>query len=158
LRVKNNSGQPLNIAILDLEPTWAISQIPINGREDIFYPLENQEEIEIDLHPGLPDNLNYKQAHETLKLFATRGLANFQWLTLPALDEDFSRKGDLNGVLDEKVGTKGEGHINPMNQLFSTIGADVDNPPTISRSMRVKPDPNAEWSTKEVRFTITQEL
>ncbi len=158
LRVKNNSGQILNIAILDLEPTWAISQIPINGSQDIFSLLENKQEIEIDLEPGLPDSMNYKQADETLKLFATRGLANFQWLTLPALDEDLGRKGDLNAVLDEKAGTKGEGNINLMNQLFSTIGADVDNPPTISRSMRVKPNPNAEWLTKEVRFTITQEL
>lgn len=155
LRVKNNSGQPLNIAILDLEPTWAISQIPINGSEDVFYPLENQEDIEIDLEPGLPNGLNYKQVNETLKLFATRGLANFQWLTLPALDEDLGSKGDLNAVLNEKS-ARGEGNINPMNELFSTIGADVDNPPLISRSMRYKPEPNAEWLTKEVRFTITQ--
>lgn len=157
LRVKNNSGQPLNIAILDLEPTWAISQIPINGIEDIFYPLENHEEIDIDLQPGLPESLNYKQAHETLKLFATRGLANFQWLTLPALDEDLGCKGDMDTQLDKKV-ARGEGHINPMNQLFSTIGADGDHPPKISRSMRYKPDLNAEWSTQEVHFTITQEL
>ncbi|OIP67756.1 MAG: caspase [Oscillatoriales cyanobacterium CG2_30_40_61] len=158
LRVKNNSGQPLNIVILDLEPTWAISQIPINGSEDVFYPLENQEDIEIDLEPGLPNGLNYKQVNETLKLFATRGLANFQWLTLPALDQDLGSKGDLNVLLDEKLATKGEGNINPMNELFSTIGADVDHPPLISRSMRYKPDPNAEWLTKEVRFTITQNL
>jgi Caspase domain len=38
LRVKNNSSQPLNIAVLDLEPTWEISQMPLQGI-DAPYPL-----------------------------------------------------------------------------------------------------------------------
>lgn len=112
------------------------------------------------MSPALPRG--YKQAEETLKLFATRGLANFQWLTLNALDKDFGQRGNLDGHLEEeaeKLTERGEAHhINPLNKLLATIGADVDTPPPpeLTRAMVYEPDPNAEWATKQVKFTIKQ--
>ena len=156
LRVKNTSSQTLNIAVLDIQPTWAISQFSIQG-EDIFYPLEGNDHKDLRLRPRLPEGENYKQAKEILKLFATRGMANFQWLTLPALDEELGRRGNLDEKEEFQQKAK-RGQINPLNKLLATIGADVDNPPPpeLTRAMVYEPDPNAEWLTKQVIFTITK--
>jgi hypothetical protein len=162
LRVKNTFSQPLNIAVLDLESTWAISQYPIDGIKDIFFTLNDAQEIYLKMRPALPAGDDDKPAKETLKLFATRGLANFEWLTLPALDVDLGSKGNLEEKLDKEVeerSARGEStNINPLNNLLSIIGADVDNPPpsNLARAMVYEPDPNAEWLTKQVTFTITK--
>ncbi|MCC3473791.1 MULTISPECIES: caspase family protein [unclassified Microcoleus] len=161
LRIKNTFFKPLNIAVLDLDSTWAISQMPIKGSEDIFFPLNNTEEIYLRMEPELPEGEGYKQAKETLKLFATLGLANFQWLTLPALDEDLGQRGgNLEEQLEKKAeerAARGESqNISPLNKLLGTIGADVEKPPE-TRRMRPKSDPNAEWLTKQVTFTITKQ-
>jgi hypothetical protein len=155
LRVKNTFFQPLNIAVLDLDSTWAISKIPVGGIEDIFYPLQSQDVTYTSpMEPELSEGEDYTEAKETLKVFATLGLANFQWLTLPALDEDFGKKGALDEELEREAKKRGLG-INPLNKLLGNIGADVENPPE-TRRMRPKSDPNAEWLTKQVTFTITK--
>jgi len=160
LRVKNTFSQPLNIAVLDLDSTWAISQYPIGGIEDIFFPLQANQPMYLKMRPALPGGENYKQAKETLKVFATRGLANFQWLTLPALDVDLGQRGgNLEEQLQKKAKEAGtRGVVSPLNNLLTTIGADVDNPPPpeSTRAMLYEPDPNAEWLTKQVTFTITK--
>jgi Caspase domain len=155
LRIENTSSQPLNIAILNLDSTWAISKLSIKSNKDIFYPLDSKEDIEQLLEAELPDGEAYKQAKETLKLFATRGIAQFDWLTLPALDEDLGQKGNLDQELENVANQKGLG-INSLNQLLGTIGADLDNPPPEGRRVRSKPTPNSEWVTKQVTFTLTQ--
>ncbi len=71
LRVKNTFSQPLNIAVLDLEPTWEISQIPIQGDNSSFFPLQPNQEVYTKLRFKLPETDGYKQAKETLKLFVT---------------------------------------------------------------------------------------
>ena len=162
LRVKNTLAQILNIAVLDLDSTWAISQMPINGNEDIFFPLDAKQEIYLRMRPALPGGENYKQAKETLKLFATRGIANFEWLTLPALDVDLGQRGvNLEEKLQMKVEesvTKGESpNVSPLNNLLTIIGADVDRPPELTRAMIPEADPNAEWLTKQVTFTLTKQ-
>ncbi len=83
VRLKNISAQSLSVAILDFEATWEISQIPIQGDRGSFYSLQSQEETFTRLRFNIPDGANYQQAQETLKLFVTRGMANFQWLILP---------------------------------------------------------------------------
>jgi len=161
LRIKNTGFQDLNIAVLDIEPTWAISQFPINGIEDIFFTLADDQEIYLKMRPALPAGDDDKPAKETLKLFATRGMANFEWLTLPALDVDWGQRGgNFEEMLDQKVkefGEKGAStNISPLNNLLSIIGADVKNSPKSTRAMLYDPDPNAEWLTKQVTFTITK--
>ena len=158
LKVKNNSSQPLNIAVLDLVPTWKISQIPIQGDDSPFFALQPNQPAYTKLRLRLGDG--YQQAKESLKIFVTKGLANFQWLTLPALDSGLETRGNLNSYLEEKaeeLKTRGNAQkINPLNHLLSQIGADIDNPPDISREFVVESEPDEEWTTKQIQFTVTQ--
>jgi Caspase domain len=154
LRLKNISSQPLSVAILDFEATWEISQIPIQGNLGSFYSLQAQEETFTRLRFQIPDGSIYQQAKESLKLFVTRGLANFQWLILPSLDRDASAEHQaMRGVLN--AGLKAENNPSPLSKLLSTIGADVDTPPPVTRAV-YDPDPNAEWLTKSILLTVKQ--
>ncbi len=156
LKIKNTYGQTLNVAVLDIEPTWAISQIPIQGNFSSFIPLDSGQEAYTKLRLQLP--ADYKQAKETLKIFATKGLANFQWLILPSLDNGLQSKGNLNLQLRnkaEELRTRGEAQtINPLNNLLTAIGSDVTNPPEKTRAFVYESDPEAEWLTKEILITI----
>jgi hypothetical protein len=162
LRVKNNDSQPLNIAMLDLEATWEISSIPIQGGNAVFYELDRGQSLEMSMNFQVPEGDNYQNKLEKLKLFATKGIANFKWLTLPPLDEDLGKKGvglneELNQISETRGVTRGEKpQISSLNQLLSQIGADVDEPPQINRSMKPTPTPNADWITKTIGIGFQQ--
>ena len=147
LKVKNTYSQTLNVAVLDLDPTWEISQIPIEGNISSFIPLDSGQEAYTKLRLALPKD--YQQAKEILKLFATKGLANFQWLILPSLDEQITTKGNS---LNEAIANRTD--INPLNNLLTTIGSDLDNPPETTRAMIYEPDPDAEWATQQIQITV----
>jgi hypothetical protein len=157
VRLKNVSSQPLNVAVLDFEATWEISQIPIQGDRNAFYSLQPGEETLTRLRFQVPDGEYYQQAKETLKLFVTRGIANFQWLILPPLDPQKLQEKDKKDYLalrgNLKEATRSGGNLNPLNNLLSTIGADPDNPPEITRAS-YDPDPNAEWLTRSILLTV----
>lgn len=165
LRIKNNYSRTLNIAILDLEPTWGIYKVDIEEENEPFYELGSGEVLELDdLEFQAPEGDDYEQATETLKVFAVKGLANFKWLTLPPLDEEQQSRGNLDLDLEnkkEQLTTRGvtrgdELIINPLNNLLSTIGADFNEPPKTTRSIRRKPNSNADWMTKQIQITIKQ--
>ena len=151
VRIKNCASEPLNVAVLDFEPTWKISQIPVKGIQAAFYALQPGDEVKTRIKFRISDEAIYRQAKETLKLFVARGAANFQWLLLPSLDKQndekyLSMRGSLKGSMRS-------GEISsPLNQLLSTIGA--DEPPSVMRSADYDPDPNAEWLTKEIVITV----
>ncbi len=147
LKIKNNYAQTLNVAVLDIEPTWEISQVPIQGNFSAFFPLDSGQESFTKLRLALPEN--YQQAKETLKIFATKGLANFQWLILPPLDEQPTSRGNS---LNEAIKTRGA--INPLNNLLTTIGSDINHPPDKTRAMVYESEPDAEWLTQEILITI----
>ncbi|MEB3175040.1 MAG: hypothetical protein VKN60_07640 [Cyanobacteriota bacterium] len=150
LRIKNNYSETLNIAVLDLEPTWEISQIPVQGNIASFLPLDPGQETFTKLRLQLP--ANYRQTKEVLKIFATKGVANFQWLILPPLDEQPATRGM---ALNEALQTRSLGQsVNPLNQVLTAIGADVDHPPALTRAMVYESDPEAEWVTKEIVITV----
>jgi hypothetical protein len=152
VRLKNISSQPLSVAILDFEATWEISQIPIQGDRGSFYSLQPQEETLTRLKLTIPDGANYQQMKETLKLFVTRGMANFQWLILPSLDKEADAAHQaMRSVLN--AGLKAEANPSPLSKLLSTIGADIDNPPLLTRA-NYDPDPNAEWLTRSIILTM----
>ncbi|MEL6496414.1 MAG: caspase family protein [Cyanobacteria bacterium J06623_7] len=156
LKIKNTYSQPLNVAVLDIEPTWEISQVPIQGDFSSFVSLTPNIEAYTKLRLRLPEN--YRKATETLKIFATKGLANFQWLILPSLDEQPQPKGNLNRSIQEKEAqeqTRGTAtKISPLNNLLTAIGSDVDNPPQKTRAMDYEVDPEAEWATQEINITV----
>lgn len=154
IRIKNLSLEPLNIAILDFTPTWEISQIPIQGGRGAYFSLPAGQEI--FSHPGrfeVPEGGYYKGSTETLKLFATRGMANFQWLLLPTLDppekakEEYrSRRGSL------REASRSAGTANPFDKLLSMIGE--DRPPELTRAFVSDSDPDAEWLTCSIVLTV----
>ena len=152
LKIKNNYSQTLNVAVLDLEPTWQISQVPIQGEFASFFPLDSGQEAFTKLRLALP--ADYQQVKETLKIFATKGLANFQWLILPSLDEQPKTRGNqLNRELKTRSANQ---PINPLNSLLTAIGSDIDNPPNKTRAMVYEPEPDAEWATQEIQIAVAK--
>ena len=91
LKIKNKSGQVLNITALDLSADWSISQI-FPGFEDAanFYPFDPGQEEILDIRTFLPEG--YSEATDVIKVFATLGDTNFRWLELPALDQPQQKK------------------------------------------------------------------
>ncbi|MEM9008558.1 MAG: caspase family protein [Cyanobacteria bacterium P01_F01_bin.86] len=116
LKIVNNHQVDINVAILDLEPTWAIGKIPILNLPGPFYTMAPGEEQIVPLKFSLPegpeDKPLYAKAKETLKVFATLGPADFSWLELPALDQPIqskgspSRSGDALGRLLQAIGAE----------------------------------------------------
>lgn len=142
LRIKNRYQNPLNIVILDLEPTWEISQIPLMGFAAMYYSFQAQEEKMIELRLQLPAIAGYESAIETIKVFGTLGSADFEWLTLPALDQ----------VILPRSATRSLG--SPLSNLLEAIGGDIANQPTLTRAAVRVPDPNQEWVTKQIQITV----
>lgn len=167
LRLTNKGTQPLKVAVLDIEPVWAVSQLPIEGLETPFFNLAPGAVKETQFSMSLPDDEAYQQTKETLKVFAVqKGLADFRWLTLPPLDEPQAPRGaKLNEELEkmeEEVTTRSldEGKepegINPLNDLLKMIGADLENPPPATRAATMVVDPKQDWVTKQVQMTLVR--
>jgi hypothetical protein len=158
LRLTNHGNQPLKVAVLDIEPTWAVSQIPLGGLASPFFNLDAGATEAVKLAMSLPEDEAYQQAKETLKVFAVqKGLADFRWLTLPALDEPPETRGaaleeSLRGEVTRSLGAA-EG-INPLNNLMKMIGADLANAPNVTRAATMVVDPKQEWVTKQVQILV----
>jgi hypothetical protein len=155
MRVKNNSPQPLNVAVLDLEPTWEISQIPLRGIDATSYQLAPEETVDTQLRFQVPESKGYERAKVMLKLFATIGPADFRWLILPSLDKESLDKESS----DKEI----EGHHEATRGIQSTFGKlleaggedlNVSTSLSLNRGVVYEPDPNAEWVTKQILITI----
>jgi len=161
LRLSNKGTQSLKVAVLDIEPTWEVSQISIGGMGAPFFPLEKGAVQEVLLQLRVPDDDAYEKTKEKIKVFAVqRGLADFRWLMLPPLGEPSEKKGikleeELRGMVEESTtrGEEPEG-INPLNSLLAMIGADLDKAPDAMRSASVVVDPKQEWVTKQVQIIV----
>jgi hypothetical protein len=73
----------LNVAVLNLQSDWGITQIfPAGaGASDIVQPGKS---FELTFETYLPEG--YREATDVMKVFATQKTTNFRWLELPALD------------------------------------------------------------------------
>ncbi|MEP0924367.1 caspase family protein [Leptolyngbya sp. ST-U4] len=159
LRLTNKGSQPLKVAVLDIEPAWAVSQLPIGGLETPFFNLAAGAKQEIQFSMSLPDDEAYQQAREVFKVFAVqKGLADFRWLTLPPLDEPSEKRGgeldaELKGMLEEAT-TRGESEgVNPLNDLLKMFGADA---PSATRAATMIVDPKQDWVTKPIQMTLVR--
>jgi Caspase domain len=139
LHIKNESTQVLNVAVLDLQPDWGITQ---------FYPWEERGDF-IPVDPGkddwvagefyLPGTL--MEGTDVLKAFATVGPANFRWLELPALNQ-LRRDASTRGLRS--------GPRNPLEQLLAEIGAEA----TTMRNATPPIEASDEWVVAEVSVTV----
>jgi len=162
LRLTNKGNQSLKVAVLDIEPTWAVSQLLLGGLESPFFDLDKGAKEEIQLRMTIPDDEAYQQTKETLKVFAVqKGLADFRWLTLPPLDEPSDTRGaTFEEELEEAVkgaATRSMGEpegVNPLNNLMKMIGADLDQVPNVTRAATPVVDPKQEWVTQQIQILV----
>ncbi|MEO0935345.1 MAG: hypothetical protein AAFY21_16880, partial [Cyanobacteria bacterium J06641_2] len=71
----------------------------------------------------------------------------------PLDEQPLSRGNNLNEELKKRYGNQ---PISPLNNLLTTIGNDVDNPPEKTREMVYEADPDAEWATVQIQITVME--
>jgi len=89
LRIANRWSLPLNVAVLDLQPDWGITQVFPTRKNAEFWTLDPKEERVVSIRAFLPPGC--AESKDVLKAFATVGPPNFRWLELPALTEPVRR-------------------------------------------------------------------
>ncbi len=136
LRVRNDSSSNLNVAVLDLEANWAISQIHPPDPAAKFVTIESGKEEVVPFRLSLPEG--YTESVDIAKVFATVGEANFRWLELPPLDKPLSPKGFVT-----RSG-------NPLENLLAM----VDDEAPKNRALNPARYPSREWTTKQVKVTV----
>jgi hypothetical protein len=141
LRIKNAFDKVLNVVVLDLEPTWEISHIPLHGIDTIFYQLEPHETIDTSLRFEVPKGEWYESCRETLKLFAAHDPIDFRWLELPP-------------IADLPRGRSGERQA--ANRQSSTMqqGALFEQSRITHRAASISVDPVQEWAVKQISILI----
>lgn len=133
--VENRLGLPLNIAVLDLQPSWSIEQVfPARTRGD-FASIDPGGKLHIPLRADLPRG--FTEGIDVLKVFATLGPTSFRWLELPALD---AKRSGLPALKRPE---------SPLEQLFAALTADF----AVQRSARLAQSASDEWcvAVREVR-------
>ncbi len=137
IRLRNDSSQPLNVAILNLKPDFGISQVYPSGSGNFITFDPGQEEI-LPLHASLPNG--YEDTQDILKVFATVGATDFHWLELPPLDKPI-------------LFPTGKSPENPLEELLAAVAA--SQPPT--KNLEPARYPASEWIAEQVVVRITNE-
>ncbi len=136
LRIRNDAAQVLNVAMLDLQPDWGITQVYPPGKGDYFVAFEPGEEKILPLKTDLPGN--YEQGTDVLKVFATVGSTNFRWLELPPLDEQ---------RVERSLSRAPEG---PLEKVLSAFTSERPR----MRNVTFGDYPSAEWVTAQVEVRM----
>ena len=136
LRITNRSSQPVNVAVLDLQPAWGIAQAyPADSDYEELDP--GGEPLVIPMKASLPEG--YASGVDTLKVLATVKPTSFRQLTLPRLDQPIPhfqpRKAE-----------------DPLEQLLDAVSA--DRPP--SRDASAVTRPGREWASAKVQVRIEE--
>jgi hypothetical protein len=142
LRIRNDSAQVLNFALLNLQSDWAINQLHLLNEGVGFEPFDPGQEELIPIKMSLSQGDN--EGTDIFKVFATVGQPDFRWLELPPLDQPIP-KSATRGL---KVPS------NLLEELLATIGADNQLRET-KKAGRVYADPSRGWTTKQVRVKVT---
>jgi hypothetical protein len=138
LSIRNNAPVALNIAVLNFEANWAIEQIHPRNQMENFITLEPGKEEKLPLRLSLEGEGD--EAENTIKVFATKGQANFRWLELPSLNEEITPK--------RFAATRSA--VNPLEALLAAI--DDEQPKT--RRLEVAASPSREWTTQQLTLNI----
>ena len=143
LRIRNDSSQVLNVALLNLQSDWAIDQLDILNEGARFEPFDPEQEELIPIQMlDVPEG--YNEVTDIYKVFATLGQPDFRWLELPLLDQPIPESA-----------TRGlKAPSNLLEELLATIGAD-NQPRETTKAGRVYADPSRGWTTKQVMVKVT---
>jgi hypothetical protein len=140
--VPDDKKNTFNITILDLQSNWEISQLfpTENTASDIISP---EDSLSIELEMGLPEG--YEEFTDAFKVFATQKTTNFQWLTLPTLDEAAKPKGGARGISTD-----------PLDQLLEAISEEQLTTETLTRAAKVVEPANQSkpWIVAEVKLCV----
>lgn len=129
LAIQNNSGQALNVSVLDLASDWSIEKI-FPGMSADFVTIEAGKKEVVALSTS-------SVGQDTVKAFASVGAANFRWLELPTLDKQLATRSFRSPT-------------NPLETLLAAI--DQEQPKT--RKLSVAASPSREWTTKQIYLTV----
>jgi Caspase domain len=138
LCIQNRSSQVLNVAALDLQPDWGVSQIYPPPQRGDYMPIDPGQTVWEPLDLALPPG--YADGTDIVKVFATVGPANFRWLELPALDQPVRSAQTRSLPAQPRT---------PLEQLLANIGAEE----TSFRNVSLAAAASEEWvvASLEVR-------
>lgn len=130
IEIANRSSRDLNVAVLNLQPNWAIEQA-WPGPDD--FPTRR-------LPAGKSKRLRVRgdrEGVEVFKVFATLGTTSFRWLQMPPLDEPPPAR-------------RGEAARSLLEQLFDEISALSPRRNTLTPSDY----PEEEWTTRDLTVRV----
>jgi hypothetical protein len=139
IHLKNESPQVLNMAVLNLQPDWGITQFYPSESHGDFVPIDPGKEVWVAADFFLPDALT--EGTDVLKAFATVGPANFRWLELPVLNNP-----------TRGLGERGLRSVprNRLEQLLAELGTGAAN----MRNAKAPAEASDEWAVVEVSVTV----
>ena len=130
-KIRNDYSDVVNVAVLNLQPDWGITQS--QPRNSQFISLDPGGEETVILNMSLPSGEQIGE--DIFKVFATVGNANFRWLELPPLDQPI--------LPPEARGVSRSGSA--LDELLMTFAA--EQPPT--RNGNPVAFPSREWTTTQ---------
>jgi hypothetical protein len=137
LRIVNRSSLRLDFTVLDLAPDYSVTQLlPQRGGFSLLSLDPDQAEV-VRVQGFLPDG--YNEGNDILKVFATVGAANFQWLALRPL----RRPGP---ALHPRVEPP-----NPLEHLFAQLAAIR---PAQRNGLVPSQFPEEEWITAQMEIRV----
>lgn len=141
LTLHNDSPDPLNVVVLDLQPDWGVSQVFPAPTAGAYHTLDPGAGYALPLEAYLPDDLD--EGTDVLKAFATAGPVSFRWLELPALHDPAPgpRWTATRGV-----------PANPLERLLAALGA--ARPP--GGALRCSDHAGHEWVTAQVELWVVR--
>ncbi|NNE09114.1 MAG: protein kinase [Gemmatimonadetes bacterium] len=152
LRIKNTSTETLNVTVLDLDGSRAITQI-FPGRDDSAYmPFDPGQEVTLPLCASLPRGA--AMGLDLLKVFATTGPTSFRWLELPPLDGPATRgvSGRAKSP-DDAGGASASRPAEPESALETLLAAVAVNAPQSPR-LRYRSNPVSDWTMAQVELRV----
>jgi hypothetical protein len=138
LNITNRHSQVLNIAALDLQPDWGISQIFPSGAAQ-FESVEPGESIMLSLRANLPEG--FDEGIDVVKAFATVGPSNFRILELHPL----GRPG-----LGLARAALRSASPNALEELFLALAGEA----TGMRNVVSAAAPGDEWAVMQLKVVV----
>ncbi|MEP6849597.1 MAG: caspase family protein [Acidobacteriota bacterium] len=140
IRVTNKSKIDVNIAILDLQPDWGVSQVHPTDADYELLAAGTDMPFFLDAGANLPDG--YQAGTDTLKIFATVEGTSFRWLEMSPLDQPEEAKAAVRAAND------------PLEELMSAFAA-----PNLMRNIvNLSAPTGRNWTTTEVEIEIRRSV
>jgi len=137
LSIKNASSQTVNVTVFNLAADWSIAQV--FPYDEAYHTLAEGEEYTVDLQAELPCG----QTHITdiLKVFATIGSTDFQWLQLSPLDQPTQSRSIRSYT-----------PVTPLEALLFALMEAAPDTRTLKPGIR----PGREWITVQLEVDVQQ--